>query len=133
MAVTERVIVGVAEVEKLDLVHVHYAIPHAVAALLVKDIVAPRKLPLVTTLHGTDMMMVGIRPELRRTCAWALAASDETTAVSTWLADLTQAGFPDLARPRVIHNFVDTERYTPRASNRAARAMSRWNWPTSPA
>ena len=49
----------VAEEEGLDVVHAHYAIPHALAALLVKDVVAPRRLPVVTTLHGTDITIVG--------------------------------------------------------------------------
>ncbi len=97
--------------EGIEIIHAHYAIPHAIAAILARQMLDSRDIKVLTTLHGTDIMLVGVRPELRRICAWALEESDSTTAVSTWLADLTQADFPDLPRPRVIHNFVDPARF----------------------
>ena len=54
----------VAEEASLDLLHVHYAIPHSVSALLARMMAAPRRLPFITTLHGTDITLVGQRPQL---------------------------------------------------------------------
>ena len=71
-----------AEESHLDLVHVHYAIPHAVAALLVKDIIRPHTLPVVTTLHGTDITIVGQDPAYERVTKYALQGSDAVTSVS---------------------------------------------------
>lgn len=97
--------------EGIQIIHAHYAIPHAVAAILARQMLGTREVKVLTTLHGTDIMLVGVREELRRICAWALQESDSTTAVSTWLANLTHSDFPTLPRPRIIHNFVDLTRF----------------------
>lgn len=104
-------IADIVDQEGIEIVHAHYAIPHAVGAILARILLGSRELKVLTTLHGTDIMLVGVRPELRRICDWALQESDATTAVSSWLAELTQVDFPRLKRPRVIHNFVDGTRF----------------------
>lgn len=106
----------VVEAVGLDLVHVHYAIPHTLAALLVKDIVRPRELPVVTTLHGTDITVVGQDPSYKRVTKYALARSDVVTSVSKYLSDKTIEVF-GVNRPiEVIPNFVDSERFRPGGS-----------------
>ncbi len=106
----------VAEEASLDLVHVHYAIPHAIAALLVKDILKPRPFPVVTTLHGTDITIVGQDRSYARVTRHALLASDAVTCVSSYLEKETRRIF-DVDRPiEVITNFVDPERFRPDVS-----------------
>lgn len=108
----------VAEDVGLDLVHAHYAIPHTLAALLVKDLVAPRPLPVVTTLHGTDITVVGQDRSYRRVTEHALRRSDAVTAVSDWLRAQTEQVF-GVTRPiDVIPNFVDADRFKPRGEVR---------------
>jgi N-acetyl-alpha-D-glucosaminyl L-malate synthase BshA len=107
----------VAEEERLDLVHVHYAIPHTIAALLVQDILKPRALPVVTTLHGTDITVVGQDRSYWRVTRWALERSDAVTSVSAWLKTRTEQVF-GIDRPvDVIPNFVDLGRFRPGASD----------------
>jgi N-acetyl-alpha-D-glucosaminyl L-malate synthase BshA len=102
-----------AEAVGLDLLHVHYAIPHTLAALLVKDILAPRPLPVITTLHGTDITVVGQDRSYRRVTEHALKRSDVVTAVSAWLREETVKVL-GCARPiEVVPNFVDGERFRP--------------------
>ncbi|MDA1195394.1 MAG: N-acetyl-alpha-D-glucosaminyl L-malate synthase BshA [Planctomycetota bacterium] len=104
----------VAEEAALDLVHVHYAIPHTVAALLVKEILG-RDLPVVTTLHGTDITVVGQDPSYKRVMRWALRNSDAVTCVSAYLEERTRELFGLDNAMHVIPNFVDTERFRPGA------------------
>jgi N-acetyl-alpha-D-glucosaminyl L-malate synthase BshA len=111
----------VSEDQGLDLLHVHYAIPHAVAALLVQDMLRPRPLPVVTTLHGTDITVVGQDPSYKRVTRYALQRSDAVTSVSEYLRARTETVF-GAGRPiTVIPNFVDVERFRPerRAAVRA--------------
>jgi N-acetyl-alpha-D-glucosaminyl L-malate synthase BshA len=103
----------VAEDADLDLVHVHYAIPHAVAALLVKSILHPRPLPVVTTLHGTDITVVGQDPAYARVTRYAIEHSDVVTAVSRYLAAETREVFGTDREIHVVANSVDTERFHP--------------------
>ena len=103
----------VTEDADLDLVHVHYAIPHTIAALLVKSILAPRKLPVVTTLHGTDITVVGQDPSYKRVTRYALRGSDAITSVSAYLKRRTEEVFGLENGTVVIPNFVDTERFRP--------------------
>lgn len=105
----------VVEDEGLDLVHAHYAIPHTLAALLVKDAVAPRRLPVVTTLHGTDITVVGQDRSYRRVTEHALRRSDALTAVSDWLRAETEQVFGATQPIEVIPNFVDPARFHPGA------------------
>ncbi len=102
----------IAEDASLDLVHVHYAIPHTVAALLVKAILG-RDLPVVTTLHGTDITVVGQDPSYKRVTRWALRNSDAVTSVSSYLETQTHEVFGLDSGMEVIPNFVDTERFKP--------------------
>ena len=108
----------------LDILHAHYALPHAVSAYLARSAAladsgrpAPR---MVTTLHGTDITLVGNDPSYAPLTQFVIGASDAVTAVSAWLARETLERF----RPRlpaghkieVIPNFIDVERFTPRAA-----------------
>jgi L-malate glycosyltransferase len=115
----------VAEAETLELVHAHYAIPHTLAALLVKDVVAPRPLPVVTTLHGTDITVVGQDRSYRRVTEHALRRSDAVTAVSDWLRVQTEQVFGATQPIEVIPNFVDAERFRPRDRERGRLKLAR--------
>ena len=87
----------VARHQRLDLLHVHYAVPNAVSAILARDIVAPQRLPVVTTLHGTDVTLVGNDPSYLETTRWAVRRSDAVTAVSEALRRATADQLADLA------------------------------------
>jgi N-acetyl-alpha-D-glucosaminyl L-malate synthase BshA len=106
---------GVVEEADLDLVHVHYAIPHTLAALLVKDILRPRPLPVVTTLHGTDITVVGQDPSYARVTRYAIAESDVVTSVSEYLRRETRRVFETEREITVIPNFIDPDRFRPGA------------------
>ena len=97
----------------LDLMHVHYAIPHATSAWIAREMLAPEtELPIVTTLHGTDITLVGLQPSFHSITQFSILRSQGLTAVSSYLRDETVAGFgvpPE--RIRVIPNFVDTKLY----------------------
>lgn len=104
----------VAESERLDLLHVHYAIPHSVSAILAREVLRPqRRLPVVTTLHGTDITLVGAdRPYLPIT-RYCLEQSGGVTAISEYLKRATTETF-QFERITVIPNFVCGEEYQPR-------------------
>lgn len=99
-------IADVARYEHLDLIHVHYAVPHAVSAALARAIVAPSRLPVITTLHGTDVTQTGTDPAIRDAVTWSLQQSDAVTAVSDSLAASAREAF-GLAGVRRIYNFID--------------------------
>jgi N-acetyl-alpha-D-glucosaminyl L-malate synthase BshA len=103
----------VATEEGLDVVHAHYAIPHALAAILARDVVAPRRLPVVTTLHGTDITVVGQDRSYAPMTCWALKRSDAVTAVSEWLRAETDRVFGRTVPIDVVPNFVDLVRFKP--------------------
>ena len=115
----------VVEEEGIDVVHAHYAIPHALAALLVKEVVAPRRLPVVTTLHGTDITIVGQDRAYARVTSYAIRASDVVTAVSEYLRRETDRVFGPIRPIDVIHNFVDLERFHPNREPARRRAFAR--------
>jgi N-acetyl-alpha-D-glucosaminyl L-malate synthase BshA len=99
---------------QLDLLHVHYAIPHASAAYLAKKIVeaqSGRVVPVITTLHGTDITLVGRDKTFAPVVAFSINQSDAITAVSENLRDETYRTFPIEKEIRVIYNFVDTRRF----------------------
>jgi N-acetyl-alpha-D-glucosaminyl L-malate synthase BshA len=97
----------------LDIFHVHYAIPHAVSAFLARSILGPGGPRIVTTLHGTDITLVGNDRSLFPMTRFALEQSDGVTCVSRYLLEKTREVF-GLDRPmRVIPNFVDTRRFSP--------------------
>ncbi len=101
----------VATYQKLDLLHVHYAVPNAVSAVLARDIVGNDGFKVITTLHGTDITLVGNDPNYLATTRYGIERSDAVTAVSDALRRDTvkQLG---IDRPiEVIPNFIDPERY----------------------
>jgi L-malate glycosyltransferase len=96
----------VAEEEKLDLLHVHYAIPHSISAILARESLKPgRRLPVVTTLHGTDITLVGADRSYLPITRYGIVQSDGVTAISHYLKDATREifHFDDIT---VIPNFV---------------------------
>jgi N-acetyl-alpha-D-glucosaminyl L-malate synthase BshA len=101
----------VIETHGLDLVHAHYAIPHSTAAYLAQQMAAPTPTKIITTLHGTDIILIGIDPSYRRVTRFSIEQSNGVTAVSQYLADLTRQEF-DLQKPiQVIPNFVDPQEF----------------------
>lgn len=117
-------IIEVAKYEKIDIVHAHYAIPHAVSGFLSRDIISQdRPMKLVTTLHGTDITLVGLEPSYLPLIKYSLEKSDAITAVSKYLADKTIQNF-DISSPiDVIPNFVDTEAYKRKEVPRCRKSL----------
>jgi N-acetyl-alpha-D-glucosaminyl L-malate synthase BshA len=110
----------VADSYNLDLLHVHYAIPHSIAALLAKQMMAPRRrLPFITTLHGTDITLVGTDPSYFPITKFSIEQSDGVTAISDDLRNDTIRTFGIQREIRVIHNFVNCEIYTPMPEERS--------------
>jgi N-acetyl-alpha-D-glucosaminyl L-malate synthase BshA len=104
----------VAEQYELDLLHVHYAIPHSISALLAQQMVAPRKrLPFVTTLHGTDITLVGTDRSYFPITKFSIEKSDSITTVSRYLQRNTVDIFGVPNPIHVIHNFVNVDLYRP--------------------
>ena len=99
----------------LEILHVHYAIPHATSAFLAKQLITCRLPKIITTLHGTDITLVGSDPSFFDITQFSINASDGVTAVSAYLADETKATFKLEKEIRVIHNFFDSERFRPDA------------------
>ena len=105
----------VAEFCDLDLLHVHYAIPHSVSALLARQMLAARarRLPFVTTLHGTDITLVGLDRSYLPITRYSIQESDGVTSISNYLRDKTIEDF-GVTRPiEVVPNFVNCDVYTP--------------------
>ncbi|HEX9160540.1 MAG TPA: N-acetyl-alpha-D-glucosaminyl L-malate synthase BshA [Thermoanaerobaculia bacterium] len=101
----------VAAYEKLDVLHVHYAIPHAISAYLAKQILGSEKLKVITTLHGTDITLVGRDESYLPITKFGIDVSDGVTAVSQWLKTETERNFATKKAIEVIPNFVDPERF----------------------
>lgn len=99
--------------EQLDLIHVHYAIPHASAAYLAKQILKYKGIhvPVITTLHGTDITLVGRDPSFEPVVTFSINESDGVTAVSESLKNDTYAEFEILSNIEVIPNFIDLVRF----------------------
>src|SRR4051794_10788405 len=116
--------VKMAEVTRdhaLDVLHVHYAVPHATAAILARDMSPPHRRPrIVTTLHGTDTTLLGNDPGYRPAIHHALRCSDAVTTVSNFLREETQRLFPIDHPIEVIHNFFTAR--IPRRSRQEVRA-----------
>ena len=111
----------VAQSAALDLLHVHYAIPHSVSAFLARAMSAPRRLPFVTTLHGTDITLVGNDRSFLPITKFSIEQSDGVTAISHYLKKRTIEEF-DIQRPiEVIPNFVNCDLYR-RVDDPAQRA-----------
>jgi N-acetyl-alpha-D-glucosaminyl L-malate synthase BshA len=117
----------VAEIYDLDLLHVHYAIPHSVSALLARQMLEsqarPRKLPFVTTLHGTDITIVGADRSYLPVTRYSIEQSDGVTAISNYLKQRTVQEFEIRHPIEVIYNFVncDTYRRDPEAAGNRAQ------------
>ena len=110
--------IEVAEFENLDLLHVHYAIPHATSAFLAKQIInGKRDLKIVTTLHGTDITLVGLEPSFLPLVKFSIDQSDGVTAVSRFLKEKTITNYNSDTEIEVIPNFVDTEKFKPNTNN----------------
>lgn len=103
--------VEVARHSRLDVLHVHYAIPNAASAIMAREIVAPQPLPVVTTLHGTDVTLVGNDPNYLETTRWGIVQSDAVTAVSESLRRTTVEQLGIQNRIDVIPNFIDPARF----------------------
>jgi N-acetyl-alpha-D-glucosaminyl L-malate synthase BshA len=103
----------VAESYELDLLHVHYAIPHSISALLARQMMGSRRLPFITTLHGTDITLVGTDPSYFAITKFSIEQSDGVTAISEDLRRQTVEVF-GVSKPfPVIHNFVNCTTYAP--------------------
>jgi L-malate glycosyltransferase len=107
-------LVEVALEHDLDLFHVHYAIPHATCAFLAREMLGDRGIPTVTTLHGTDITLVGVQPSFHTVVRFSIEQSDGVTAVSEWLRQKTLEAFAIEKPIEVIPNFVDVNRFMPR-------------------
>lgn len=102
--------VEVAEYENLDLLHVHYAIPHASSAFLAKQMLkGKRDLKIITTLHGTDITLVGLEPSFLPLVKFSIEESDGVTAVSRFLKEKTLTNYSIEKEIDVIPNFIDTD------------------------
>ena len=116
----------VAEFNELDLLHVHYAIPHSVSALLARQMLAVRgrRLPFVTTLHGTDITLVGMDRCYLPITQYAIQESDGVTSISSYLKEQTVEHFGVTREIEVIPNFVNCNVYAP-IKDEARRAEAR--------
>ncbi|MCL5034744.1 MAG: N-acetyl-alpha-D-glucosaminyl L-malate synthase BshA [Bacteroidetes bacterium] len=104
--------VDVAKYHDLDVLHVHYAIPHATSAFVAKQILAPTKdIKVITTLHGTDVTLVGLEPSFLPLVKFSIEQSDYVTSVSRFLQMKTYTMYNIDKEIEVIPNFVDTQKF----------------------
>lgn len=117
--------VNLIKFEKIDLLHVHYAIPHATSAYLAKKILGQEAIhvPIITTLHGTDITIVGSDSSYLPVVNFSINESDGVTAVSEYLRDETYRRFDIQRSIRVIPNFVDTNRFKRTAREHFRKAI----------
>ncbi len=111
--------------QDLELLHVHYAVPNAVSAVLAREILSPRPLKVVTTLHGTDITLVGNDPNYLATTRFGILRSDAVTAVSEWLKRETASQFGIEKPIEVVPNFIDPARGELAKGQPGARAWAR--------
>ncbi len=118
----------VAEAYALDLLHVHYAIPHSISALLAQQMLAhsglARRLPFITTLHGTDITLVGTEPSYFPITKFSIEKSDGITCISEYLRRQTVEVFQVPNEIRVIRNFVNCDLYHPDNEKKGASAYA---------
>jgi N-acetyl-alpha-D-glucosaminyl L-malate synthase BshA len=119
-------LVDVALHEKLDILHVHYAIPHASVAYMAKQILSSHgiKLPIVTTLHGTDITLVGRDSSYEPVVTFAINHSDGVTAVSDSLKKDTYKNFKITKDVEVIPNFIDLKRFSKKPKDHFRKAIT---------
>ncbi|GEL73453.1 MULTISPECIES: N-acetyl-alpha-D-glucosaminyl L-malate synthase BshA [Myxococcus] len=117
--------IEVASYERLDILHVHYAVPHATAAWMAREVLGHKAPRVVTTLHGTDTTLVGIDPSYLPITRFSITRSDAVTVPSAYLRRATWRGFdiPESVPIDVITNFVDTARYAPVRDRACLRAL----------
>lgn len=124
LALTTK-ICEVAEEHDIELWHAHYAIPNAASAIFAREMLPPEKrFCLITTLHGTDITLVGSDPSFFRVTKYVIEKSCAVTTVSEWLRQETLREFQLACPVQTIHNFVDTNRFTPSAEKRCPFAAS---------
>ena len=112
----------VAQSYELDVLHVHYAIPHSISAMLAQQMMGPvRRLPFITTLHGTDITLVGVDPSYFPITKFSIEKSDGITAISDYLKKDTVEVFGVQNEIRVIKNFVNCDIYKPDEEKAAAK------------
>ena len=115
----------VAESYGLDVLHVHYAIPHSISALLAQQMLAStRRLPFITTLHGTDITLVGVEPAYFPITKFSIEKSDGITSISEYLRQRTVDVFAVPNEIRVIPNFVNCDLYHPDPEKTGAAAYA---------
>lgn len=108
--------VEVAKFSDIDIIHAHYAIPHATSAYLAKEILKSetkfkKDVKIITTLHGTDITLIGLEPSFLPTIKFSIEKSDGVTAVSQFLRDKTLSNYQINKEIEVIPNFIDTQKY----------------------
>jgi N-acetyl-alpha-D-glucosaminyl L-malate synthase BshA len=103
-------LVELVEAYDLELIHAHYAVPHAASAYLAKQVLSPQRIKIITTLHGTDITLVGADQSFHRVIKFTIEKSDGVTAVSEYLKQRTIREFDIQREIRVIYNFVDPVR-----------------------
>lgn len=114
-------LVEVCRTHELDLIHAHYAIPHSIAAYLCGEMLGDGRPRTITTLHGTDITLVGLDRSFYDITRFALEKSDGLTAVSHYLKEETERQFRPTRPIRVIENFIDGSVYTPERRDEARR------------
>ncbi len=122
-------IVDIVKQNKIDILHVHYAIPHASAALMAKNILEEQGIhvPIVTTLHGTDITLVGKDPTFEPVVSYSINHSDAVTAVSESLKRDTLNNFHIQKDIHVIPNFIDFSRFTKQKKEHFKKAIAPLN------
>lgn len=110
LALTGKIL-DVIKYENLDIIHAHYAIPHAISGILTKHIIGDSRVKLVTTLHGTDITLIGMEPAFNPIVKYSLENSDAITSVSKYLKDKTYQNFNIEKEISVVPNFIDTKLY----------------------
>jgi N-acetyl-alpha-D-glucosaminyl L-malate synthase BshA len=120
-----NVMVNLIKHEKLDVLHVHYAIPHATSAYLAKQILGDqaKHVPIITTLHGTDITLIGSDPSYKDVVDFSINQSDGVTAVSEYLKEETYNKFDIKKDIEVIPNFIDLERFKKSNKNHFKKAL----------
>jgi N-acetyl-alpha-D-glucosaminyl L-malate synthase BshA len=116
--------VEVAKFEKLDLIHAHYAIPHATSAYIAKQILNDEHLRIITTLHGTDITLIGLEPSFLSVMKFSIEKSDGVTAVSRFLKEKTITNYGINKEIEVIPNFVDTALFKRMADTKLRKTIA---------
>lgn len=121
-----NMMVHLIQYENLDILHVHYAIPHATSAYLAKQILnsKAKDVPVITTLHGTDITLIGSDPTYKQVVDFSINQSDGVTAVSEYLKKETYRLFDINKEIKVIPNFIDLDRFKKSKKEHFKKAIS---------